>query len=720
MPAPADTAEILKKYSAKLEKEVGSFESSQDSSKEYEQFKADRLPELSRYERWCKSLGSLISLRASEKDRIKIQRHLDISHLDVTPSQSLTLAAMSLLGIFFLTLLIISAIYLITGEVQLLLGGLGLLASLFVFYYTYTMPERLASLWRLKASAEMVPAVLYIVIYMKHTSNLERAIEFASKHLEGPLATDLKKIFYDVEIGKFSTIKQSLDAYLETWRDYAPEFVESIHIVESSLFEPSEARRIQILEKSLQIILDGIYEKMLRFSRDIRSPLTNIYMLGIILPTLGLALLPLAATLLQGAIQWHHVFIIFNVIIPLGVFYLVSEALLKRPGGYGETSLLEKNPDYPKFISNTPWIIAGVIAIPLLLIGILPFLFQIPFITNTLNLNSDYTFGELGLPFMQETKIFDFKAITKTESVGPFGPLATLLSLFIPLGLAYFFVFSYKRKTQDLIKTREATKELEEEFTNSLFQLGNRIGDGLPAEVAFGRVAEETKGQKTEQFFLTVSQNVQNAGMSLESALFDKNNGALIFYPSQLIATSMKILVESVKKGSTVAAQAMMSISEYIKNIQKINQRLHDLLAEIISDMRSNMTFLAPLLAGIVVGLSAMISGILNKLYALESAEELGGSVAGLGNLGGFTQLFNVTEMIPPYYIQVAIGIYIIEVIFILTGALVVVNSGRDPLLEKSDLAKNLASGLALYLITALVSILALSLLASIALSSIG
>ena len=76
----------------------------------------------------------------------------------------------------------------------------------------------------------------------------------------------------------------------------------------------------------------------------------------------------------------------------------------------------------------------------------------------------------------------------------------------------------------------------------------------------------------------------------------------------------MKILVESSKKGLAIAAQSLMAISEYIKNIEKINDRLRDLLAEIISDMKSNMTFLAPLLAGVVVGLAGMITLILSKL----------------------------------------------------------------------------------------------------------
>mgnify|MGYP001613530094 CR=1 FL=1 len=78
----------------------------------------------------------------------------------------------------------------------------------------------------------------------------------------------------------------------------------------------------------------------------------------------------------------------------------------------------------------------------------------------------------------------------------------------------------------------------------------------------------------------------------------------------------MKVLVESSKKGSKIAAESLMSISEYVKNIHKITNRLKDILSEIVSDIKSNMTFLAPLLSGIVIGLAVMITSILNKLKA--------------------------------------------------------------------------------------------------------
>jgi Flp pilus assembly protein TadB len=722
--------EIIKKYSNKLQSDIGSFESSSES-KDYSNFKEEMTPQITSYEKWAKSLGSSFKIKASEKDKEKFQKYLDEAHLNVTPEQALTLSALSLLSVFFVTILTATAIYLIT-QAETISGSLfafvflGFLASIFIFYYTYTLPQRLANSWKLKASSQMVPAILYLVIYMKHTSNLERAIEFAAQHLEGPLAFDFKKIFYDVQTSKYSTIKQSLDIYLEQWKEYSPEFIESVHLIESSLYEPSESRRILILEKSLQIMLDGIYEKMLAYSREIRSPLTNIYMLGIILPTLGLALIPLASTLLGGAFQWYHLFILFNVIIPFAVFFLTSEVLLKRPGGYGDSSVLELNPDYWRFTSKKPYINAAIIVIPLLIIGFLPFIFQIDLFTQSLGLQSDYSLEDIGLG-TDSTMLFDFKTINTTNAAsgeiiplanpkkrGPFGPLSIVLSLFIPLALALFFSISYKQKTKVLMESREKTSKLEEEFTNSLFQLGNRLGDGLPPELAFSKVAQSTQGQMTNEFFVTINQNIQSVGMSVEQAIFDKRRGAIIYYPSSLIATSMRILIESSKKGLQVAARSLMSISDYIKNIHKINHRLRDLLAEVVSDMKSNMTFLAPLLSGIVVGLSSMIVIVLNKLEKVGTeALNSGSGIPQAANI--IQKLFSSSEMIPPYFLQLSVGIYIVQITFILSTALVIVNSGKDSLREKYEISSNLKKSMILYFIASLFATLALVALASYA-----
>ncbi|MBW6442622.1 hypothetical protein K0A97_02465 [Patescibacteria group bacterium] len=713
--------DILKKYGDKIKSKISttntSFAMSPKSySQEYTKFRKEMIPSISRYERWCKSLGNIIKMNFSEKDTVQIKKSLEISHLDLEPWQPLTLSVMSFLGVFLLGLFISISFVLIQGDLDafpLLFFFMTVIISFFLFFFMKAYPARIANKWRLKASSQMVSAILYVVVYMRHTPNLERAIAFASQHLQYPLALDLKKVFYDVQVGKFSSIKESLDSYLENWRDYSSEFIESFHLIEGSLYEPDDTRRIQTLEKALKVVLDGVYEKMLKFTHDVKSPLTNIYMLGIILPTLGLVLLPLASAMLGGMIRWTHVFLLFNILIPLLVLYRTDLVTFLRPGGHGNSSLLEKNPLYHKYKSKKPYVKSLFLALPLIILGILPLIFQYTPFPEMMGLQKDYTFLELGLGFIGEGSLFGIME-TNAGVKGPFGVGALILGMFFPLGIVVFFSTAFKEKTKELIIERENTQQLELEFNNSLFQLGNRIGNGVPPEIVFGKTAESSKGLKTEDFFRKVDYNIRQGGMSVEKAIFDTKKGAIIYYPSDLISISMKILVESVKKGLNIATVSLMSISEYVRNIHKITARLRDLLAEVISDMKSYMSFLAPLLAGVVIGLASMITEILTKL----KLEDFSGDAAGsaMGGLGGVLDIFEVSQMIPPYFLQIIVGVYLIQITYILTKTLVIVDSGDDQLKTMNSLGKTFISAISLYFFTALFATLTLFILVSIVL----
>jgi hypothetical protein len=707
--------EILRKHGARIESQINtSSVGNTDYSREYVKFKEEKSPDLTRYERLCNSAGNILKLKVSKKDEDKIRKSFEIAHIEAEPWQALSLSVMVFLGVFFAGIFISIAIALIKGSIAqfpLLFFMLITIVSVFLFYYINDYPVRIANKWRLKASSQMVPAILYVVVYMRHTSNLEKAIEFASEHLQPPLALDFKKIFYDVALGKFSTIKESLDNYLERWRDYSIEFIESFHLIESSLFEPENARRISTLEKSLQVVLDGVYDKMLKFTHDVKAPLTNVYMLAIMLPILGIALIPLASAMLNGMIKWTHVIILYNLIIPFLAFFMMDKILILRPGGYGETNLLENNPLYPQYKNNGSFVAAFLICFPLFLIGISPLIFQYTGFPAALGLMKDYTFGDLGINIfgVGTEPFFDFKT-TAAGVVGPFGAGALFLSLLIPLSIALFFSIAYKDKTSLIIKERDKTKQLELEFNNSLFQLGNRLGDGIPPELVFAKVSESTKGLISGEFFKRVDYNIRNLGMNVEKAIFDSRKGALIFYPSDLIATSMRILVEASKKGLNIAAISLISISEYVKNLQKITERLKDLLAEISSEMKSNMTFLAPLLSGIVIGLALMITAILNKL---NFANLSGETIEGIGNLQNIVSIFQVDKMIPPYYLQIAIGVYLIQMIFILTKTLVTIDSGEDKLEEVFKIGSNLKTGMWFYFFTSLLTTVILFILST-------
>ena len=141
------------------------------------------------------------------------------------------------------------------------------------------------------------------------------------------------------------------------------------------------------------------------------------------------------------------------------------------------------------------------------------------------------------------------------------------------------------------------------------------------------------------------------------------------------------------------------------------------MLAEISSEMKSNMTFLAPLLSGIVVGLALMITSIVNRLdLAALSGENLDGLG---GNLANVPEIFRIQDMIPPYWLQIAIGIYLIQMIFILTRTLVTIDSGEDKLTTINKIGLNLRKGVMFYFLTALVATIAMFILSSVVLSGV-
>ena len=721
----SSTDDILKRYGAKIEQQMKGNTAQpgyqQKFSQSYERFRQSMMPEFSKFEKWCKTFGNLFRIKVGDKDNERISKAIDTAHLNVTPSEVVVFATMTLLLTMFGGILFFVAIWLLTDVFSLMLLFLVLLLSIFLFYYVSKTPERLAVKWRLKASSQMVPAILYIVIYMKHTSNFEKAISFASQHLQPPLSLDFRKVFWDVEVGRFSTIKESMDDYLTRWKDYSTEFIEAFHLIESSLYEPNEGRRIAVLEKSLQVILDGVYDNMLKFTHNVKSPLTNVYMLGIVLPTLALAILPLASTMLGGTIQWYHILILFNILIPFMVINLTQKVMVARPGGHGEADLLEQNPLYEQYISKKHYVKGFLIGLPFMIIGLIPFFWRYTPLPIWLGMARDYTWNEIGISLLGNSGIFGIVQDATGQLYGPFGVASMILSLFLPLGVAIMIIIGTKGKTKNIIKAKEQTNALEAEFTTSLFQLGNRIGDGTPAEIAFAKVSNSTKGTATEGFFSLVNENIQRLGMSLERSLFDQRRGAVIYYPSQLVATSMRILTESVKKGLQVAARSLMSISDYVKNIKKINNRLNDLLAGIVSDMRSNMTFLAPLLSGIIVGLAGMITTILATLSATFNQGGISGSsLLGEGGIQGILSIFDVTQMLPTYWLQLIVGFYLIQIVFILTNTLVTVKSGRDQLQTTAEIGNNMKKTITLYTIIALGAIIGLTLIAAIALQNLA
>jgi len=583
----------------------------------------------------------------------------------------------------------------------------------------------------MRASNQMVICIFYIVTYMRHTSNLELAVRFAADHLAPPLSVDLRKVLWDVETEKFENIKESLDAYLETWKQWNMEFIEAFHLIEGSLYESAEERRLELLDKSLDLILDETYEKMLHYAQNLKSPITILNMLGIIMPILGLVILPLVVSFMCQ-VQWYHLAMLYNIFLPIVVYYMGKNILSTRPTGYGDTDISEENPEFRKY-RNLLFRIAGFeVRIKPVYLSVLVFAFFIFVAVLPLFLHAVTAQDRWDIIVTDEDKLMTvvgeyevkqekFALLGYKESkgcppgegdigrvVGPFGIGAGLLSvgyiLAAGIGFGFFFMF----KSKNVIKIRDQSKKLENEFAAALFQLGNRLADGIPVEVAFGKVASVMEGTTAGSFFETVASNITRLGVSVDDAIFNPRYGVLISYPSKVIESSMKVLTESAQKGPRIAAQAIISVARYIKEIHRVNERLKDLMADVISSMQSQVRFLTPVIAGIVIGITSMISTILGKLSTqLREISATGGTAPG-GT--GIISLFG--DGVPTYYFQILVGLYVVQITYILTILINGIENGEDKLAEQFGLGRNLLRSTILYCIIAFIVMLIFNIIA--------
>ena len=234
---PDQYQELREKYRQRIEREFGTtaVSSSQNvSSREYTQFKKELYPaRYSLFEKASNISAKILNLKPDSKKAEITQKNLDVCHLNTTPTGVLSFAVLA--GLFvmvFGSLLLFALPILVGSEPLLFLVMFSFIGGLLVIPAILKAPEFMANTWRMKASGQMVQSIFYTVTYMRHTSNLERAIGFAADHLDPPLSLDFRKILWDVETQRYSTIRESANAYLEFWKDWDKEFVEGFHLVE--------------------------------------------------------------------------------------------------------------------------------------------------------------------------------------------------------------------------------------------------------------------------------------------------------------------------------------------------------------------------------------------------------------------------------------------------------------------------------------------------------
>ena len=678
--------DIIEKYRQKIEGEVaGETDFSRSYSSEYRQFRQDQLSTShTLYEGLCNFAEKILPITPSEKDLEEVSLYTKLTHLHVTPESVFSLAYLTAI----ISIIVAATVTLLTSNFIILAAGL--IVAVILLYLLPKYPKRTLVIWRSQASDELVLAVLYLTIYMQHTPNLERAVAFVAKHISPPLSIDFMKILWDVETKTYSSVTDALNDYAQTWKDWDPQFVDSLRLIETSLYEGNLQRKKEILDKALQVILEGTQDKMLGFAHNLKSPLESLHMLGIVLPVMGLVVMPMVAAFMGDAVKWYHLLLLYNIILPIAVYIIGMEVLATRPAGTKTTDIYQfLHQRYESFGVSVNDI---SVPVPAGLIGLIIFS-----VVGALPIY--YFYNLLSLP-AQELKAGLFSQLAVFASIG------LVAAVGIGLGIYYYLSVS------QAINLKKRIQSIEETFTDSIFQLGQRLNEHLPVEVAFERIAKSEKSE-IAIFYKKVVRNISNLGLDLRSAIFDPKHGAINDYPSSIMISTMQVVIEGAKRSPEIVGQSLVTISEYLRSVNRVAARMQDLLAETTSSMQMQVKIFVPVIAGIVVGLAVLTISILRSL-----GQQLGGiggqSTAQEAAIGtGLLDIFQIQNMISPVTFQLIVGLYVLQISFVLSVLLSGIVHGKDTVEENLEAGKNLLIGTIVYVIVASATILLFGSLAS-------
>lgn len=625
-------------------------------SKEYEDFLDEfKYKKFSVYEKACSISEKIFPIPISAHSEKKLQEAIDFCHLNISPRGAVGLTLLSAI-LFPLSLFTLGFFLGILTAPYIVLA---VVFTISIFYFLYTLPYSIATSFRIKASEEMVLAVIYMSIAMKVIPNLEYAVKFAARNLTGPLAKDLRKMIWDLYIGKFVSVNDAVDDFISKWKRESEEFTEAVYLLKNSFFESSQQRE-KVLNEAVAVVLTGTKERMEHYAQELKTPVTVLNALGILLPIIGLVFFPLISIFLPTAIKPVFLIIGYNIILPLVVYWLMRSSLQKRPATFHQPDLSKD----PRFANEKvlPLILFLSLAIPVATIG--------------------FSYIQLS----SFTSLFSFEQLM----------YSIFMTWSIAFGIIFFSIFS----TINKLKVRDEVASIESELGEVMFQIGSQLTRGMPIEAALKNSLPRIRELKMSKMVEKILYNMENLGMTFGSAVFDPEAGAIRHFSSKLIAAVMNAISEVSRQGMSVLSDAMLSISTFLKNMHAVEEDLEEKLGDITSTMEIQATLLAPLSAGIVVAISAMVLQIVISLTgAIESIQSRFDTLGAAGFAGNsfLNSIIKVNEILSIHNFQLIVGIYMIEVVAMIAVFLSIIKYGDESLMRRFTLGKTLLLATAIY-----------------------
>ena len=466
----------------------------------------------------------------------------------------------------------------VTAAVALLAGAVaaapaGLATAVSGAHAVHRTPVWLASLRRTRALGATPGLVGRLVLRMRLDPSTERAVRFAGRTGDGPLAAALSRH----ERGSADGPTSGLRAFAREWRPWFPAIDRAAALVRTAATAPPE-RRGRCLDRALDATLSGTTDRLASFVGAVRGPVSALYAFGVLLPLALVALLPAGAAA-GVAIGPGLVAGLYLIALPGGLVAAAAWLLSRRPVAFPPPRIGGDHPNVPE---RRGWA---------LLVG---FLLGAGAAVAAARLVASWAWPVAGV------------------GVGVGGAL---------------FVFARPRRA-----VLSDVRDVERGLPDAMTVIGGDVAEGVAVETALANAGERLDGA-TGEVFERAGRRSDTLRVGVREAFLGLG-GPAAAVPSPRLRGAIALLAVAAREGRP-AGDVLLELADQLEALRDLERDARRQLATVTGTLSNTAAVFAPLVGGATVALATGIDAVdVGGLGAgaAAGADALGGGVgAGSG-----------------------------------------------------------------------------------------
>ena len=503
----------------------------------------------------------------------------------------------------------------------------GLAAGVGAVHATHRAPVWLASLRRTRALGAAPGLVGRLVLRMRLDPSTERAVEFAARTGDGPLARALLRH----ERGSADGPTSGLRAFAREWRPWFPAIDRAVALVRTAATAPPE-RRGRCLDRALDATLSGTTDRLASFVGDVRAPVSALYAFGVLLPLALIALLPAGAAA-GVAIGSGLVAGLYLVALPLGLTAASAWLLSRRPVAFPPPRIGGDHPDVP---------------------------------------------GRRGHALVAGFVLGAVAAIVSARTVAAWAwPVA---GVGVGAGTA-LFIFARPRRA-----VLSEVRDIERGLPDAMTVIGGDVAEGIAVETAVANAGERLDGA-TGDVFERAGRRSDTLRVGVREAFLGRG-GPAAAVPSPRLGGAVALLAVAAREGRP-AGDVLLELADQLESLRDLERDARRQLATVTGTLSNTAAVFAPLVGGATVALATGIGAVdVGGLGAgaAAGADAFGGGLgveggtgaAGAGAAGSESATPDGATILSVPVLGRIVGAYVLLLAALLTGLATGLERGFD------------------------------------------